>query len=252
MVCAFAFEGIERSVKVELQITRDSRTRSVGEQSPPQELVAWALEHFADRHTVITTSFGMEGCALIDMCAREGKPLKVVYLDTMLFFRETYELIDRMVERYPHVEFINRGTNLTVEEQETCYGPMLWKNDPDQCCKLRKVTPMRETLAGVDVWITGLRRGQSSKRASLRAIEWDWKFRLIKISPLAYWDRGQVWQYVRDNKVPYNELHEKSYPTIGCTYCTSPVPGSKIGEYDRSGRWVGKDKTECGLHGDGI
>lgn len=223
-----------------------------GETSAPQELVAWSLARFADRNLILTTSFGMEGCALVDMFARHGKPLTIIYLDTMFFFPETYALRDRLAERYPHLHFVNRGTTLTPEEQAAAYGPELWKTDPDQCCKLRKVDPMNEVLAGADVWVTGLRRGQSETRASLRVMEWDWKFQLIKFNPLVSWDRHQVWEYIQSNDVPYNELHERGYPTVGCTHCTQPVPGSQIGEYTRAGRWTGTTKTECGLHGDGI
>jgi len=237
---------------VGLPVLKPPPPSDLGESSTPQELVAWSLERFADRNLVLTTSFGMEGCALIDMYARHGRPLNVIYLDTMFFFPETYALRDRLIERYPHLSFVNRGSTLTPEEQAGRYGPELWKTDPDQCCKLRKVEPMNEVLAGADVWVTGLRRGQSESRASLRAMEWDWKFQLIKLNPLVSWDRKQVWEYVHANGVPYNELHEQGYPTVGCTHCTQAVPGSRIGDYTRVGRWTGTTKTECGLHGDGI
>lgn len=227
-------------------------TAKLSEASTPQELVAWSLERFADRHLVITTSFGMEGCALIDMYARHERPLDIIYLDTMFFFPETYALRDRLAKRYPHLLFVNRGTTLTPEEQAEHFGPELWKNNPDQCCKLRKVDPMDEVLTGADVWVTGLRRNQSETRAALRVMEWDWKFQLIKFNPLVSWDRKQVWEYVQSNGVPYNELHERGYPTVGCTHCTQPVAGSQIGDYTRAGRWSGTAKTECGLHGDGI
>ncbi|HKQ47190.1 MAG TPA: phosphoadenylyl-sulfate reductase [Phycisphaerae bacterium] len=227
-------------------------TTKLGETSTPQELVAWSLERFGDRNLVITTSFGMEGCALIDMYARHRRPLDIIYLDTMFFFPETYALRDRLAERYPHLSFINRGTTLTPEEQAEHFGPELWKNNPDQCCKIRKVDPMNEVLTGADVWVTGLRRSQSETRAALRVMEWDWKFQLIKFNPLVSWDRQQVWEYVQSHEVPYNELHERGYPTLGCTHCTKPVEGSQIGDYTRAGRWTGTTKTECGLHGDGI
>ncbi len=229
-----------------------ARLTGISERSSPQELAAWTLERFAGQRMVMTTSFGMEGCALIDMYARLGGPLTVVYLDTMFFFPETYALRDRMIERYPMIRFVNRGTTLTPEEQERRYGPELWKTDPDRCCRLRKVEPMAEVMREVDVWITGLRRSQSETRAALRVVDWDWQFQVLKISPLANWDRQQVWDYVRANGVPYNELHERGYPSIGCTHCTRPVAGLKIGEYSRAGRWSGHEKTECGLHGGGI
>jgi phosphoadenosine phosphosulfate reductase len=104
----------------------------------------------------------------------------------------------------------------------------------------------------VDVWVTGLRRGQSSTRASLRVVAWDWQYELLKVSPLAGWDRRQVWEYIREHDVPYNVLHERGYPSIGCTHCTQPVPGASVEDYTRAGRWAGTGRTECGMHGYGI
>ena len=224
----------------------------VNENTPTDELIAWTLDRFAHQRVVMTSSFGMEGCALIDMYARHGQPMTIIYLDTMFFFKETYELRDRMIERYPHLQFVNRGTTLTPEQQEAIHGPELWKRDPDLCCKIRKVDPMREVMKDIDVWITGLRRDQSKARANIRILEWDWQYQVLKFNPLASWSRKQIWEYVQANKVPYNALHEQGYPTVGCTHCTTPVPGSTIGEYSRAGGWGGIEKSECGLHGDGI
>ncbi len=228
-------------------------TRGVGEplteDAPTERVIAWTLERFADQRMVITTSFGMEGCALIDMYAAHNVPLTIIYLDTMFFFPETYELRDRMVERYPHLTFLNRGTRLTTQEQVAKYGEKLWKHDPDLCCKLRKVDPMYEVMADADVWITGLRRSQSITRANLPLIEWDWRYQLLKVSPLFKWERTQTWQYVQEHEVPYNKLHERGYPTVGCMYCTTPVPGSTPADYSRAGRWKDSEKTECGIHG---
>jgi len=235
-----------------LPIIEQRPGQAVGEHSPPEELVAWSLRKFADRRLAISTSFGMEGCALVDMYARHGRPMAVIYLDTMFFFPETYELRDRLIERYPHLSFVNRGTTLTADEQAALHGPELWKSNPDLCCKLRKVDPMHGAMAGLDVWITGLRRSQSKARSAIRVLEWDWKYQILKFNPLASWEREQVWRYVQENGVPYNKLHEQGYPTIGCTHCTAPVAGYKLGEYSREGRWAGQMKTECGLHGDGI
>jgi phosphoadenosine phosphosulfate reductase len=166
----------------------------------------------------------------------------------MFFFPETYALRDRMVERYPHLQFINRGTTLSPHEQAKRHGPELWRRDPDACCRIRRVEPMRQALEGVDVWVTGLMRSQSAGRAGLRAVAWDWQYQVLKVSPLAGWDRAKVWEYVQQHDVPYNELHERGYPTIGCTHCTMPVKGAAIGDYSRAGRWSGTDKSECGLH----
>ncbi len=224
----------------------------IAEDSLPQVLIAWALERFAHQNIVMSTQFGMEGCALIDMWARFGVPLTVVYLDTMFFFAETYELRDRLMQRYPHLTFVNRGTIMTPEQQAEKHGPELWKSNPNQCCKIRKVDPMYDALAGADVWVTALRRGQSEARANIRVLDWDWKFQLIKLSPLANLTRADVWEYIQSHDVPYNPLHEQGYPSVGCTHCTNAVPGSTPADYTREGRWQGQKKKECGLHGDGI
>ncbi len=221
---------------------------SIDEHTPTDEFIAWTAERFRNRRMVLTTSFGMEGCALIDMYAKHGAVPTVVYLDTMFLFPETYSLRDRMVRRYPLVTFVNRGTSLTPEAQEARFGPELWRRDPDLCCQLRKVAPLRQALTGADVWITAITRSQGGTRSGVELVGWDWHYQVLKICPLATWDRQRVWDYVRENNVPYNELHEQGYPTVGCTHCTAPVPGSSPGEYSRAGRWAGTEKTECGLH----
>jgi phosphoadenosine phosphosulfate reductase len=218
------------------------------EGAEPADVVAWALAEFAGKRTVITTGFGMEGCALIDLAGAHGIPLTVIWLDTHFLFPETHRLRERLALRYPHLVFENRGTALTPGEQESMYGPELWRRDPDRCCALRKVEPMREALRDVDVWLTGLTRSQSATRAGTPTVEWDERYQVIKVNPLATWDRARVWSYVQSRGIPYNELHERGYPTIGCTHCTVAVPGTTPGEYSRAGRWAGTTKTECGLH----
>jgi phosphoadenosine phosphosulfate reductase len=230
-----------------MRIVRDIDTE-IGEDSPPERVVAWMLRRFAGRRLVVTTGFGMEGCALIDMIAGHGISLPVLYLDTGFLFPETLRLRDRLAARYPHLSFERRSTALTPEAQEHRYGPELWSREPDACCTLRKVEPMREALADVDVWVSGLMRSQSPSRTGIRVVEWDWQYQLLKVSPLASWDRARVWEYVRQHGVPYNELHDRGYPTLGCTHCTRPVTGSTTGEYTREGRWAGRSKLECGLH----
>lgn len=234
---------------MELRLASTNGSGTISEDTPTDRFIDWTWERFGGQRMVMTSSFGMEGCALIDMYAKDGRPLTVIYLDTMFFFPETYKLRDRLIERYPHLQFVNRGTTLTPEEQAAEYGDELWKHNPDLCCKLRKVDPMYPAMADADVWITGLRRSQSTTRSHLRLIDWDYKYQVLKVSPLVKWEREQIWEYIQRNDVPYNELHEQGYPTIGCTHCTKPVPGSTPGQYSRGGRWAGLEKTECGLHG---
>lgn len=223
----------------------------ITEHTDTEAFIEWTLARFGHLRLAITTQFGMEGCALIHMYAAHQVPLTVIYLDTMFLFPETYALRDRMIERYPHVSFENHGTTLTPEAQAAKHGPALWARDPDLCCHFRKVDPMRQAMAGIDVWITGITRTQSQARADTPLIGWDWQFQLLKISPLARWDRARVWQYVQQHDVPYNPLHERGYPTIGCTHCTRAVPGAGVADYSRLGRWDSTAKTECGLHDNG-
>lgn len=221
----------------------------IDDTSTTDDLVAWSLDRFASQQMVISTSFGMEGCALIDMYARHGRPVTVIYLDTMFFFPETYALRDVMSRRYPNVVIENRGTTMTPQQQESLHGPALWSTNPTLCCQIRKVDPMVQALRGVDVWVTGLMRCQSATRANIQILEWDWKYQVLKFNPLATWTRERVWEYVRERNVPFNPLHMQGYPTVGCTHCTKSVEGSKLGEYSRAGRWADFEKTECGLHG---
>ncbi|MCP4592417.1 MAG: phosphoadenylyl-sulfate reductase [bacterium] len=224
----------------------------VSESSNPEALVDWALHRFAGQRTIMTSAFGMEGCALIDMIARRTSAFTVVYLDTGFFFPETMTLLERLIQRYPRIDFVNRGTTLSPQEQKERYGDELWKRDPSRCCQLRKIEPMKAVMEEADVWVTGLRRSQSATRQHLRVAEWDWRYDLLKINPLANWERRDVWEYVQRHDVPFNALHVRGYPSIGCTHCTAPVEGSEVTDYVRDGRWSGQDKTECGLHGDGI
>jgi phosphoadenosine phosphosulfate reductase len=129
-----------------------------------------------------------------------------------------------------------------VEEQARLHGDELWKTDPDACCGIRKVVPLRERLSMVDAWVAGLRRDQSPSRASTPKLHWDEKHGLWKANPLADWSERDVWNYIAANDVPYNGLHDEGYSSIGCTHCTHPSEG-------REGRWVGTDKLECGIHG---
>jgi len=134
---------------------------------------------------------------------------------------------------------------LTVADQARLYGDDLWRLRPDLCCQIRKVQPLVTMLGALDAWITGIRREQAPTRANGGVVEWDCKFGLVKVNPLARWTSADVWKYIAENDVPYNPLHDRGYPSIGCRYCTRPVDP---GEPPRAGRWSGSDKTECGLH----
>lgn len=212
--------------------------------SEPQDILAWALKTYAPGVTLACSFGGASGMALLDMVMKLDPSVPVFYLDTGLLFPETYDLVERASSHYGITPIAVRP-GLTVERQAEEYGEALWSREPDRCCELRKVIPQREALSGYNAWITGLRRDQSSTRAATPAVQWDSKFELAKISPLVNWTERQVWRYLSANTVPYNALHARGYPSIGCTYCTRPVAE---GEDSRAGRWSGFAKTECGLH----
>lgn len=213
------------------------------EKWSPQHTLAWAFDTFGSR-VAISSAFGAEGMVLIDIASRVRKDFRLFTIDTEFLFPETYSLMDRIEEKYGFA--IERVyPQLSPKEQERIHGAALWQHDPDQCCNLLKVEPLRRKLSELKAWITSIRRDQTAARAGVGKIEWDEKFGLVKINPIADWNSKQVWQYIRDHDVPYNTLHEHSYPSIGCTHCTRAV---RPGEDPRAGRWPGSSKTECGLH----
>ena len=213
------------------------------EGESPETVLRWALKEFRSE-VALATGFGAEGCVLIDMVARINSRARIFYLDTDLLFPETYALVRELEARY-NLRFERRATNLSLTTQTAEYGERLWERQPDLCCQLRKVEPLKAILADLRAWITAIRRDQTPARTNAGIIERDRKFQLIKINPLATWTAREVWNYVKQHDVPYNPLYDQGYGSIGCTPCTTLV---QIGEDPRAGRWRGKTKTECGLH----
>lgn len=214
------------------------------EESSTEEVLGWAFDEFGDRVT-IATGFGPEGVALIDLAVRINARPQVFFLDTAFLFPETYDVRRRLEDHY-RIEIRAFQSELSPEAQEQSYGPKLWAADPDLCCRIRKLEPLREALKGCAAWITAIRRNQTAARSTARVVEWDYQWRLVKINPLARWTKADVWSHIRKNNVPYNPLHDRGYPSIGCTHCTRAVAE---GEDERAGRWSNFAKTECGLHG---
>lgn len=213
------------------------------EGRPAQDVLAWAAERF-DGRIVLTCSWQRQSSVLVDMLHRLGAEVRIVELDTGLLFPETYATRDRLVERYG-IEVERIEPLRTVEEQADDEGPALWTRDPDRCCALRKVEPLRRALSGMDAWITGIRRAQAATRAGARKLELDAVRGVVKVQPLADWSDEQVIGYLLAHDVPYNPLHDQGYPSIGCMPCTRAV---RPGEDPRAGRWADSGKTECGLH----
>ena len=208
-----------------------------------EQVLQWAFQTFGN-DVAISSAFGVEGMVTIDIASRVSKNFSVFTVDTEFFFPETYSLIDQVEDRYG-IKVERVYPLLSPEEQERLHGAALWGRNPDQCCEIRKVEPLRRKLSHLRAWISSIRRNQTANRASARKISWDAKFGLIKINPLADWTDQQVWNHIHQHKVPYNPLHDQSYPSIGCMHCTRAV---KPGEDPRAGRWSGFTKTECGLH----
>ncbi|MGE7943484.1 phosphoadenylyl-sulfate reductase [Lysinibacillus xylanilyticus] len=208
------------------------------------EVLQWSYTEYGE-DIVYACSFGIEGIVLIDLISKVKPDAAIVFLDTDVHFKETYETIDRVKEKYPQLNIIMQKSALTLEQQAAQYGDELWKSNPNKCCEIRKIKPLHEALAGAKAWISGLRREQSATRQNTNFINRDDKFKSIKICPLIHWTWKDVWRYVSKFNLPYNPLHDRGYPSIGCEHCTKPAFTM---DDLRSGRWQESGKTECGLH----
>jgi phosphoadenosine phosphosulfate reductase len=212
--------------------------------SNPREILVWAIRAFKPDLTLACSYGGVSGMVLLDILSKVDNTVPVFFLDTDFLFPETYALKEKATRRYGFIP-VSFKASISPAQQTEQFGEALWQRDPDLCCAIRKVEPTRQALDGKRAWITGLRRDQSKTRRLVKPLEWDEKFGLFKISPLWNWQEEQVWEYLVENKVPYNTLHDQGYPSLGCTHCTRPVT---TGENSRDGRWSGFEKTECGLH----
>jgi len=217
--------------------------RAEAESWSAEDVLRWGFGRFAP-DIAIASAFGAEGMVLVDLASRLRNNFRVFTLDTGFFFPETYELIETVERRYG-IKVERCRPELTPEQQESVHGAALWTRDPDRCCALRKVEPLANKLRQLTAWVSAIRRQQTAARASSFKIEWDAKFELVKLNPLADWTSDDVWTYIHSHCVPYNPLHDRNYPSIGCTHCTRAV---RPGEHPRAGRWSGFEKTECGLH----
>lgn len=217
--------------------------------SAPEDILSWAVDNFRGK-IAFSTSLGAEDQVLTHMLAGLDKPVKIFTLDTGRLFQETYDLLDITQKKYrlpidiyfPDASFVEKmvhekGVNLFYENIE----------NRRLCCRIRKIDPLTRALEGMAVWITGIRKEQSVTRAGTTLAEWDPEFNIMKINPLIHWTSDMVWQFIRDRKIPVNELHAKGYPSIGCLPCTRAVLD---GEDVRSGRWWWEIShfKECGLH----
>jgi phosphoadenosine phosphosulfate reductase len=196
------------------------------------------------------SSMGAEDQVLTHMLAQVSPALSIFTLDTGRMFYETYELIEKTEARYGIKIEIYFPDTQSVEEMVNEKGINLFYQSIEnrkQCCGIRKIEPLQRALRGLDAWVTGLRRAQSTTRKDMMPVEWDEGNKLIKVNPLYNWSEEQVWEYIKANKIPYNTLHDKGFPSIGCQPCTRAIqPGEDL----RNGRWwwENPETKECGLH----
>ncbi len=207
-----------------------------------EDCLLWAYDRFGDK-LCLTCSWQKQSSVLVHMVSELGIDIPVIELDTALFFRETYETRERLVERYG-LELI-RPEVISVAEQHKQEGPNLWESNPDRCCHVRKVEPLERALKEYDAWISGIRREQSLTRKDAQRVEFSERYDVWKIQPLVDWDAKRVDAYIHVNEIPYNPLHDAGYPSIGCIPCTRPVSRDQD---ERAGRWADSDKIECGIH----
>lgn len=214
-----------------------------------EEVVGYFLQQYKGR-IALSSSLSIEDQSLLDMIVKQDKHARIFTLDTGRLFPDTYQLIDKTNMTYgikievffPDYKEVQRmvreeGINLFYNSVESRH----------RCCQIRKLEPLKRAFEGVDVWICGLRKDQSVTRKDMKLVEWDEMHGKIKVNPLINWSEEEVWAYVKKNHVPYNKLHDKGYPSIGCEPCTRAV---KEGEDVRAGRWWWEDPDhrECGLH----
>lgn len=215
-----------------------------------REVLEWAIKIFGDK-VAIASSFGAEDVVLIDMAYRIDPDFRIFTLDTGRLPQETYEVMEKIRQKYGMLIEVYFPETKPVEDMIKSYGPNLFYRSVDLrklCCKVRKIDPLKRALSGLDAWICGLRREQAVTRTEVKKVEIDCAHGgIIKINPLVNWSHQRLWRYIRENNVPYNRLHDKGYPSIGCAPCTRPV---KEEEDIRAGRWWWEkpEERECGLH----
>ncbi len=213
------------------------------ENESSENIIRWACEKFGNK-LAIACSLGAEDMVIMDIAVKIKPDVHFLFLDTEFHFQDTLDLLNKAKQKYK-ANIISVKSEYTPQEQAQKFGPQLFFTDPNLCCTLRKVVPLRGALSNYVAWITGIRREQAPTRRNAKVVEEDKVFGLVKINPLVRWTWSDVWDYIKKNSVPYNRLHDMGYPSIGCAPCTQPVrPGQDL----RAGRWTGTEKTECGLH----
>ena len=218
-------------------------------KSDSQSIISFLIEEYAEK-LAFSSSLGAEDQVLTHIIWSLDPDVRIFTLDTGRLFQETYELLDRISQRYGrHIEVIFPASE-AVERMVSEKGINLFYKSVEnrkECCNIRKTEPLLRALKGVDAWITGIRRDQSITRYAAPIVEWNDEYKLIKINPLRDWTIDMVWDFIRENDLPYNPLHDRGFPSIGCAPCTRAInPGEEI----RAGRWWWElpENKECGIH----
>jgi phosphoadenosine phosphosulfate reductase len=221
------------------------------ESQRAEQILTWALDNFQPKLALSASFGGPEGMVLLDMMHKLDASSRVFMLDTGRMYPETYDLVDRVRDRYDKKVEVIFPNHKDVEAMVSEKGHNLFYDSEEnrkQCCRLRKVEPLRRHLQGLEAYVSGLRRDQNENRRDTRKVEFDEAAGgILKLNPLADWKHDDVWDYVEEHQVPVNRLHKQSYPSVGCEPCTRAV---KAGEDSRAGRWWWErdDMRECGIH----
>lgn len=219
------------------------------ENAGASAVLTWALDKYGDK-IALASSFGAEDVVLIDMMVKINTSPRIFTLDTGRLHQETYDVMDAVRDKYGIKIEVMCPNTAALEHMVSSKGFNLFYQSIEnrkQCCGVRKIEPLKRVLSGLDAWITGLRREQAVTRTAVKNIEMDESNKIVKVNPLVDWSEQQVWDYIKANDVPYNKLHDKGYPSIGCEPCTRAI---KAGEDLRAGRWwwESPEQKECGLH----
>ncbi|TFC26646.1 phosphoadenylyl-sulfate reductase [Cryobacterium sp. TMT1-3] len=213
-----------------------------GREATAAEVVAWVARNFSADTVAVACS--MADAVLPEIVSQQLPGVDVLFLDTGYHFTETYETRDAVAAALP-VTVVDVLPLATVSEQDALHGAELFARDPNACCAMRKVEPLQRSLAGYELWFTGVRRDEAPTRANTPLVTWDDRNGLVKVNPVAAWSYDELMDYAVKHHVPVNVLLSQGYPSIGCAPCTQPVAA---GADPRSGRWATLEKTECGLH----
>jgi phosphoadenosine phosphosulfate reductase len=219
-------------------------------QKKPEEIIRYIVEKIGVNNIALASSLSIEDQVLTDILLKINPKARIFFIDTGRHFQKTYDLMEETMRRYKFNFEVYAPESKDLETMVSEYGPNFFYDSVDlrkKCCEIRKVKPLNRVLSTVDGWICGLRRDQSPTRQEIEIFEWDSGHSIYKINPIIFWTEENVWEYIKEHNVPYSNLYDNGFPSIGCQPCTRAV---KPGEDIRSGRWWWEDpdKKECGLH----